>query len=90
MGSYDKAISDCERAVALSDFWPWELFLVAAYAQKGDMAKAEMAKARLHKLQPVITIKRLKAMRVSDNPIYIQMAETHIRDGLRKAGIPEE
>lgn len=32
---------------------------------------------------------RLKAMRGSDNPAFLQEREDHLYTGLRKAGIPE-
>ena len=74
----------------MQDFWPYELYLVAAYAQKGDMAKAAEAKERLLRLQPIVSIQRLRAIRISDNPAYLQQSETHVLAGLCEAGILEQ
>ncbi|MEO6065331.1 MAG: TIR domain-containing protein [Lysobacterales bacterium] len=90
LGRYDEAIAACERSLALHEFWACELYLVAAYAQKGDMTKAAVAKAQLLKLRPGMSIAFLKAMRMSDNPAYRQQMETQMYAGLRKAGIPEK
>jgi tetratricopeptide (TPR) repeat protein len=89
LGRYDDAIAACEKSLALEDYWIRYLYLVAAYAQKGDLAKAGVAKTELLSRQPGMSIARIKAQRISDNPIYQQQAETHIFAGLRKAGIPE-
>jgi len=43
----------------------------------------------LLKQQPGMTIADLKALRLSNEPAYVQQTETHIYAGLRKAGIPE-
>jgi class 3 adenylate cyclase/TolB-like protein len=90
LGHYDEAITACERAAALENLWPTYLYLTAAYAQKDQMTKASVAKSQLLKFQPGFTIARLKALRLTDNPVYWQQAEAHIFPGLRKAGIPEQ
>jgi adenylate cyclase len=90
LGHYDEAISACERAAALENYWATYMFLTAAYAQKEQMAKASGAKSQLLKFQPGFTIARFKAMGLTDNPVFSQQAETHIFAGLRKAGIPEQ
>ena len=90
LGRYDNAILACGKALALGDE-EVRLSLVAAYAQKGDMAKAAVEKAELLKRQPKTTIARLnRTWRLwSNNPIWLQQREAHILQGLRKAGIPE-
>jgi adenylate cyclase len=90
LGHYDEAISSCERAAPLENYWITYMFLTAAYAAKDQMAKASSAKSQLLKFQPGFTIARFKTMGLSDNPVYWQQAETHIFAGLRKAGIPEQ
>jgi class 3 adenylate cyclase/TolB-like protein len=90
LGRYDDAIADCEISVADNDYWHKHLLLVAAYAQKGETARAEAEKLILLKEQPDLTIANLKAMRLSNNPTYLQQTETHLYAGLRKAGIPEK
>ena len=54
----------CEKALVLEENWLKYLFLLGALAQKGDMAKAEVAKTQLLKLKPDISIARLKARRM--------------------------
>jgi tetratricopeptide (TPR) repeat protein len=89
LGRYDNAISACEKALVLEDNWQRHQLLVAAYAQKGDMAKAAAEKAELMKRQPNMTIARSTALLPSNNPIFLQQREAHALPGLRKAGIPE-
>ena len=90
LGRYDEAISSCERAAALNNWWVNYMFLTAAYAQRGEMAKAQAARAQVLKYQPGLTIARLKAIRISDNPLFWQQTEMYVFSGLRKAGIPEQ
>ncbi len=89
LGSFDEAIATCEKSLALQDSWLPHLDLVAAYAQKGDMAKAAMAKTEVLNRQPQMSIANVKALRFSDNPIFLRQLEDHVYPGLRKAGIPE-
>ena len=89
LGRYDDAIAACEKAVVGEDYWIPHAYLVAAYAQKGETAKAEAEKIILLKQQPGMTIADLKALRLSNEPAYLQQTETHFYAGLRKAGIPE-
>jgi tetratricopeptide (TPR) repeat protein len=90
LGRYDDAIATCEKSVVEDDYWLTHAYLVAAYAQKGETAKAEAEKMILLKQQPGMTIADLKAMRLSNEPAYLQQTETHLYAGLRKAGIPEK
>jgi adenylate cyclase len=89
LGNYDEAIAACEKSLALQDSWIPRMDLVAAYAQKGDMAKTAEAKAEVMKRQPQMSIANVKALRFSDNPIFLRQLEDHVYPGLRKAGIPE-
>jgi class 3 adenylate cyclase/TolB-like protein/predicted Zn-dependent protease len=90
MGRYESAIDACERSAASSNDWTTYMFLTAAYAQKGDTAKAAATKARLLKVWPDFTIAQVKNAAISDNPVFWQQTETHVFRGLRKAGIPEQ
>jgi class 3 adenylate cyclase/TolB-like protein/Tfp pilus assembly protein PilF len=90
LGEYDEAIAACEKALVLEEDWPKYLFLLAALALKGDMAKAEVAKAQLLKLEPNMSIARFKAPREFANPLYQQQREANLYAGLRKMGIPEQ
>jgi len=89
LGRYDDAIAACERSTALIDYWIPHVYLVAAYTQKGDAAKAAAEKAELLKQQPGMSIARLKAIRISNVPAFLEQAEAHLFAPLRRAGIPE-
>lgn len=90
LGRYDDAIAACEKSIAQSDGWQGHAYLVAAYALKGETAKAEAEKMTLLKQLPGMTIADIKARRVSNDPTYLQQTEMHLFAGLRKAGIPEK
>ncbi len=90
LGRYDEATAACEKAVALDDWWLGHTFLVAAYSQKDETAKAEAEKMLLLKQQPGMTIADLKAQRLSNHPAFLEQNEKHLYAGLRKAGIPEK
>jgi adenylate cyclase len=89
LGRYDDAIAACEKSIVGVDWWLGHAYLAAAYALKGESAKAEAEKIILLKQQPGMTIADLKAQRVSNDPAYLQQTETYLYAGLRKAGIPE-
>ncbi len=84
------AIPDCEKASTTISTWYLTSFLVAAYANHGDLDKAAAAKPELLRLFPGMTIAQLRAKRYSDVPEYVKMAEFTWYAGLRKAGIPEK
>jgi len=90
LGHYDDTIADCEKFLALEEDWYGHVHLVGAYAQKGDMAKAAAEKAAALKLDPNLSIARLKAFPLWRNPVFLQQLEAHLFAGLRKAGIPEQ
>jgi adenylate cyclase len=90
LGQLDKAIATCEQSVAGGDDWWPYMFLTAAYAQTGDMAKAAVSKAELLRRRPGFSITRFNALGLSDNPVFLQQNETNFIPGLRKAGIPEQ
>ena len=46
--------------------------------------------AKLLKQRPGISIADFKALRLSNNPTFLQQTETHLFAGLRKTGIPEK
>ena len=91
LGHYDEAIAACEKAEAQHDSWRVHLYLIAAYAQNGDTAKAAAEKAKLLKRRPGYSIAEFRAEnRNIGVPTYWQQTETYLFAGLRKAGIPEE
>ncbi len=89
LGRYKDAIGACEKAGTFQDWWVGHLYLVAAYAHEGEVAKAEAAKAALLRRRPGLSIADVKAIGTSNEPAYLQQVETHLYGGLRKAGIPE-
>ena len=89
LGRYKEAIGACEKAGTFEDLWVVHLYLVAAYAHEGEVAKAEAAKAALLRRRPGFSIADLKARGTSNEPAWLQQVETHLYAGLRKAGIPE-
>jgi len=90
LGRYDEAIASCERNVALDNWWRPHLYLVAAYALKGQPEKAAAEKATLLELRPSASIRDLKRYAYSDDPAFVQQTEAHLLEGLRKAGLPEQ
>jgi len=90
LGRYNDVIKFGERAAPLEDFYLVYLYLTAAYAQTGEMAKAARAKEQLLKLNPGYTIARYRKLQISDVPEFWQQTEEHMFAGLRKAGVPEQ
>ena len=88
LGREDSAIQSCEKSNAVDDYWGNQVFLVAAYANKGDTERTANALRALQKGAPGYTIARAK--QYSDVPEYLKLAETYWLSGLRKAGIPEK
>lgn len=84
-----EAALECERSAALDQWYEDQMLLTAIHAQKGDAAKAAIARAELLKSQPGMTIENSIWMRVSDVPAFRKQLEEHANAGLRKAGIPE-
>ena len=79
------------RARGRQDNFYWVyLDLVAAYAQTGDMARAEAAKAQLLKRAPDFTISRLLAKQFSSDPVWNEEIRTRFVPGWRKAGLPDD
>ena len=63
--------------------------LAAAYANRGDMAKAAAAKAEALRFSPGFTIALAKQQH-GNSPEYVSLAEKYPYGGLRKAGFPEQ
>ena len=89
MGQYDVATDNCERAVVLEPHYEGYLYLTAAYVLKGDLVKAEAARALFLERAPGFTISRYKAKRYSNEPEYLKQMETIVYPALRKAGVPD-
>jgi hypothetical protein len=87
LGRYDEAIVACEKDVALNNWWRPHVYLVAAYAQKGDNGNASAEKTALLKMRQGFSIADYKALRLSNDPVFLQQVEAQLFTGLRKAGI---
>jgi serine/threonine protein kinase/tetratricopeptide (TPR) repeat protein/TolB-like protein len=90
LGRNDDAVATCEKAAGTNSDWFVTSFLVAVYANRGDMDKAIAAKNEILRTVPGYTIAQLRAKHYSDVPEYVKMAEATWYAGLRKAGIPEK
>jgi tetratricopeptide (TPR) repeat protein len=94
LGLYDEAIASCEKASAGGVMGADEkILLAAAYAQKGEIAKAQAAKDGALRLRRNITIAYFKSRAIgqqSDTPAYDEKLERYFLPGLRKAGFPEK
>jgi len=90
LGRYEDAVAACEKSAGLYSNTITYVYLTAAYAQRGDDAKAVATKKELLKLWPDFTSARFRSSSASDNPVYWQQAEAHVYRGLRKAGVPEK
>ena len=86
---YDEAIAACEKSAFLHDWWMPHLYLVAAYTHQGQVEKAAAEKMKVLRQRPDISIADFKALRLSDNPAFLQSTESHLFAELRKAGIPD-
>ena len=90
LGRYDDAMPACEKTAARDNTWGNQVWLVAGYAQQGDIAKAGIARNEVLKQQPRFTIEKFKAREAtSASAGYLQRLETHVLTGLRKAGLPD-
>jgi hypothetical protein len=65
------------------------MLLAAIHAQRGDTAKALIARTELLKQQPGATLANNYYLRMSAEPEFRRQIEEHLIAGLRKAGVPE-
>jgi adenylate cyclase len=89
-GHASQAVSACEKSVLLFGDWISKVYLLAAYANSGQTAKADAVKSEILRDVPTYSIAQLRAKRYSDHPDYLALAERNWYAGLRKAGIPEQ
>jgi class 3 adenylate cyclase/TolB-like protein len=87
-GRAEQAIATCEKASGQSDHWGIHLLLAAAYANNGEQGKAAAARAEVLRVVPDVTIAGLRAKHPMSSAA-VEMAETHLYEGLRKAGFQE-
>jgi adenylate cyclase len=89
MGHYDEALPYCEFAAAHRQSYEDQMLLAAIHAQRGDTAKALIARTELLKQQPGATLANNYYLRMSAEPEYRRQVEERLIAGLRKAGVPE-
>ena len=89
LGRYGEAIAACEKSAFLHDWWIPHLYLVAAYTHEGAVDKAGAEKIKALQQRPKASIAELKALHLSDNPVFLQQIEANLFSELRKAGIAE-
>ena len=65
------------------------LYLVAAYTHQGETTKANAEKTKVLQQRPAISFSDFNALRLSDNPTFVQQIDDKLFVELRKAGIPE-
>jgi tetratricopeptide (TPR) repeat protein len=87
LSEYDEAATMSHRALEINSNYPQaHLWLAAALAHLGRDNEARAAANAALALNPTFTISRIRAS--SDDPTYLAQRE-RIRDGMRKAGVPE-
>ena len=89
LGADEEAVARLRRSVEMNRNFPLaHFYLAAALAHLGRLDEARSAVQAGLALDPTFTISRFRARASSDNPTYLTQRE-RIRDGMRKAGLPE-
>jgi TolB-like protein/class 3 adenylate cyclase len=89
LGANQEAVARLRRSVEMNRNFPLaHFYLAAALAHLGRLDEARPAVQAGLALDPTFTISRFRARASSDNPTYLTQRE-RIRDGMRKAGLPE-
>jgi TolB-like protein/Flp pilus assembly protein TadD len=89
LGVYDEAINWLRRGIEANPNFPTAHFsLAAALALHGEVDEAKATATRALALNPSYTIRRLCAIKSSENPTYLAGHE-RLCEGLRLAGILE-
>lgn len=89
LGADEQAVARLRRSVEMNRNFPLaHFYLAAALAHLGRLDEARYAVQAGLALDPTFTISRFRARASSDNPTYLNQRE-RVRDGMRKAGLPE-
>jgi TolB-like protein len=89
LGADEEAVARLRSSVEMNRNFPLaHFYLAAALAHLGQLDEARSAVQAGLALDPTFTISRFRAHASSDNPTYLTQRE-RIRDGMRKAGLPE-
>jgi tetratricopeptide (TPR) repeat protein len=92
LGSWEQAVAWYRRAIEANRNFPYPHFqLAAALAQLGRLDEAQSAAKAGLGIDPAFTVSRARALwtAMSDDPTYLAQLEP-IREGMRKAGLPEQ
>ncbi|TWB95985.1 TolB-like protein [Bradyrhizobium macuxiense] len=89
LGADAEAVSWLRRSIEANPTYPLAHFsLAAALGLLGALDEARTAAKAGLALNPGFTIRRLRAAKISDNPIYLSGQE-RLCEGMRIAGVPE-
>jgi hypothetical protein len=90
LGDDKSAIRSLNESIELnsSHIVPY-VYLAAAHALTGGDAQVREAASCLRRVSPGFTIERFFAALPSSNEVYVVQRE-RLRDGLRRAGLPEQ
>ncbi|MFZ0150606.1 MAG: tetratricopeptide repeat protein [Xanthobacteraceae bacterium] len=89
LGADEQAVARLRGSVEMNRNFPLaHFYLAAALAHLGRLDEARYAVQAGLALDPTFTISRFRARASSDNPTYLNQRE-RVRDGMRKAGLPE-
>jgi TolB-like protein/class 3 adenylate cyclase len=92
LGSWEQAVAWYRRAIEANRNFPYPHFqLAAALAQLGRLDEAQSAAKAGLGLDPAFAFSRARGLwtAMSDDPTYLAQLEP-IREGMRKAGVPEQ
>jgi tetratricopeptide (TPR) repeat protein len=85
-GQFDEAVSMAQKALTQNyRYAPALRILAASLAKLGQTEKAAEAMREMLKLQPQLTLSRLRARSM----FYEEGVWNNLADGLRRAGLPE-
>jgi adenylate cyclase len=89
LAQWEQAIPWCEKSIAGAPqvWYPYAL-LASANAWAGHDKEAKEAAAQLQRVYPTFTVQTSVGLNFSDDPTYNAQIQ-RIREGYRKAGIPE-
>ena len=89
LGADEEAVARLRRSVEMNRNFPLaHFYLAAALAHLGRLNEVRYAVQAGLALDPTFTISRFRARASSDNPTYLNQRE-RVRDGMRKARLPE-
>jgi tetratricopeptide (TPR) repeat protein len=85
MGRYDEAIAECKKALKKNpNHFPALIIMASAYGLSGQLDEGRAVVSQILKINPNCSVENM-----GKGYKYDADAET-IRDGLRKAGLPEK